>query len=227
MTDSPPRRVRDDPARPDPAFAELYASLPDATDLEPWLGWCRAAGGPVLYLGIGAGRLAVPLAGRGVELVGVDSHPGMLGRLHVRAPSMELVRARIEDLVLDRPFPLVIAPSNILCTHARLAGAARHVDPGGRLGFELMNPHWLRAGAAPEVAVLAWTGATASIEVTYPGGAVQPAEVPLIWPEDVERFLAGAGLDLVWMGGAGDEVESSSTIHVLCAPAGILSRDDP
>ena len=60
------RTVRDDPGDPDPGFADLYASLPDATDLEPWLGWCRQARGPVLYLGVGVGRLAVPLHMGGV-----------------------------------------------------------------------------------------------------------------------------------------------------------------
>lgn len=221
------RRVRDDPLRPDPGFAELYGTLPDATDLAPWLEWSLEAGGPVLYLGVGAGRLAVPLAARGVDLVAVDAHPGMLARLRRRALSMELHQARIEDLDLGRRFPLVIGPSSILCTPERLAGAARHVAPGGRLGFELMNPHWLRAGAAPGVRVLAFTEERASIEVTYSGGVVQEAEVALIWPEAVDGFLAGAGLELLRMDGSGEDLDTSATFHVLAAPAGILSRNDP
>jgi len=91
------RMVRDDPLDPDPAFAELYASFSDATDLEPWLRWCREADGPVLYVGVGTGRLAVPLAAAGVRLVGVDAHPGMLERLRTRLPDIELVLARIEE----------------------------------------------------------------------------------------------------------------------------------
>src|SRR5215472_8557298 len=135
------RMVRDDPLDPDPGFAELYASFPDATDLEPWLGWCREAHGPVLYLGVGAGRLAVPLAAAGVELVGVDAHPGMLERLRARMPGVELVQTRIEDLDLDRRFPLVIGPSSILESAECLAIAARHCSH--RVAMELMNPHWL------------------------------------------------------------------------------------
>src|SRR5215469_8115811 len=114
------RMVRDDPQDPDPGFAELYASIPDAVDLEPWLGWCREAAGPVLYLGIGAGRLAVPLAAAGVALVGVDAHPGMLDRLRARLPDVELVQARIEELDLGRRFPLVMGPSSILESGDRL-----------------------------------------------------------------------------------------------------------
>lgn len=211
-------RVRDEPERPDQGFAELYASLPDATDLEPWLGWCRKAGGAVLYLGIGAGRLAVPLLRQGVRLVGVDAHPGMLERVRDRAPEIELVQARIEDLRLGRRFELVLAPSNILCTADRLAGAGRHVARGGRLAFELMNPYWLSAGAEG-VRVLAMDHAACRIEIDYPGGFTQEADVPLVWPEEIEDFLAPCGLTLRHMGGSGDDLETSPTFLVLAEPA--------
>lgn len=214
------RRVRDDPERPDPGFAELYGSLPDAVDLEPWLSWAREAGGRVLYLGVGGGRLAVPLLAHGVEVVGVDVHPGMLRRVAERAPRMELHQARIEDLDLGRGFPLVIAPSNILCTPDRLRGGARHVEGGGRLGFQLMNPHWLAAGASGGVAVHDMTDERARIDVDYGDGYVQEADVPLVWPEAIEDFLAAAGLTLELMNGSGDDLVSSPT---FC----ILSRNDP
>src|ERR1700730_13684827 len=107
--------VRDDPSNPDKGFAQLYAQLPDATALWPWLELAQAAAPPLLYLGIGTGRLAVPLHAAGIELVGVDSHPGMLERLRRRLPGMELTQSRIEDLSLGRQFSLVIVPSNILC----------------------------------------------------------------------------------------------------------------
>lgn len=213
------RRVRDEPERPDPGFAELYASLPDATDLEPWLGWSRQANGTVLYLGIGAGRLAIPLLREGVELVGVDAHPDMLERVRERAPEIELVQARIEDLRLDRRFQLVLAPSNILCSGQRLAGAACHVAAGGRLAFELMNPHWLEAGAEG-VRVLAIDHAGCRLEIDYPGGFTQEAEVPLVWPEEIEDFLAGSGLALRHMVGSGDDLETSPTFLVLAVREG-------
>src|SRR2546421_6339041 len=139
--------VRDDPSVPDEGFAELYSQLPDATDLSPWLELAQAAAPPVLYLGIGTGRLAVPLHAAGIELVGVDSHPGMLDRLRRRLPGTELIQSRIEDLNLDRQFELVMVPSNILCLVERLRTAADHVTVDGSLAFELTNPHWLRAGA--------------------------------------------------------------------------------
>jgi Methyltransferase domain len=193
------RTVRDDPDQPDPAFAELYASFPDATRLDPWLGWCREAGRPVLYLGIGAGRLAVPLAAAGVELVGVDAHPGMLERLRSRLPRAELVLARIEELDLGRRFPLVIGPSSVLDEPARLAAAARH--SARRVALELMNPHWLLEGEHPTVRVRAAGGERLEIEVDYPGGWTHRSEARPVWPEAVEELLAGAGLTLELMRG--------------------------
>ncbi|HYW28113.1 MAG TPA: methyltransferase domain-containing protein [Terriglobales bacterium] len=210
------RMVRDDPLDPDPGFAELYASFPDATDLEPWLGWCREANGPVLYLGIGAGRLAVPLAAAGVELVGVDAHPGMLDRLRVRLTGAELVLARIEDLDLGRRFPLVIGPSGILGDAARLQVAARH--SARRVAMELMNPHWLLESEHPQVRVLAATDVGAEIEVDYPGRWTHRATVRLSWPERIESLLGTAGLTLELMRGRDPDAElNESPTYVVLA----------
>ena len=193
--------VRDDPSIPDEGFAQLYAQLPDATDLSPWLELAQAAVPPVLYLGIGTGRLAVPLHAAGIELVGVDSHPGMLARLRPRLPGTELIQSRIEDLNLGRRFGLVIVPSNILCFVDRLRAAANHVAADGSLAFELTNPYWLKAGAGRGVRVQSLDGNGARFEVDYklPDGRTitQRAEIPLVWPEEVENWLATvAGLKL-------------------------------
>ncbi len=218
------RIVRDDPEHPDPGFAELYASLPDATDREPWLGWCRAAGGAVLYLGVGAGRLAVPLAGAGIEVVGVDAHPAMLDHLRRRLPEADLLLARIEDLRLERRFGLVLGPSGVLGTPERLAAAARHAR--GLVAMELMNPHWLLAAGHPGVRVLRATGGGAEIEVDYPGGWTQRAQVQLLWPEEVERLLAPAGLGLELMRGRDDDggLADSETYFVLARARRTASR---
>jgi len=209
------RMVRDDPLDPDPGFAELYASFPDATDLEPWLDWCRTAAGPVLYLGIGTGRLAVPLAGAGVDLVGVDAHPGMLERLRPRLPHAELVLARIEDLDLGRRFSLVIGPSGILGDAGRLAVAARHSTH--RVAMELTNPHWLLESRHPRVRVGDATDDRAEIEVDYPGRWTHRATVALCWPERIEWLLEEAGLTLELMRGREPDadLEESPTYLVL------------
>ncbi|MGH7777251.1 MAG: class I SAM-dependent methyltransferase [Candidatus Dormibacterales bacterium] len=218
-------RVRDDPLRPDPEYARLYASLPYETRLQPWLGWASAAGGPVLYLGVGAARLAAPLAGRGVDLVGVDSHPGMLAEARRRLPGTELVQSRIEDLDLGRRFPLVMGPAGVLASAPRLTRAAAHARASGRVAFELVNPHWVRAGAGPGFRVLAWRDdRTVEVEVDYApprGGVVtESATLALLEPHEVEDRLWAAGLELVLLKGAPRaDLDSSPSFYVVGMPA--------
>ena len=213
--------VRDDPSNPDDGFAELYAQLPDATDLWPWLELARAVTPPVLYLGIGTGRLAVPLHAAGIALVGVDSHPGMLERLRRRLPDAELIQSRIEDLNLSRQYQLVMVPSNILYLVERLRAAVNHMTTDGSLAFELSNPYWLRAGAGGGVRVQSFDGNGARFQVDYKladGRTItQQAEIPLVWPDEVENWLAtGAGLKLRRMfGRPGAELLTSPSFYVV------------
>ena len=214
--------VHDDPSNPDAGFAELYAQLPDAVDLWPWLELAQGATPPVLYLGIGSGRLAVPLSAAGVELVGVDSHPAMLDRVRERMPRIDLIQSRIEDLELGRRFELVIAPSNILYLIERLRRAADHLTDSGALAFELANPHWLRSGGGDGVRVRAFDGNGASLEVDYrlPDGRIitQHAEVAIVWPEEMENWLSGAGLQLQRMFARPDaELLDSPSFYVVAS----------
>ena len=211
-------KVRDDPLHPDPAFADLYAALPEPEDLWPWLEWCRAAAPPVLYLGIGAGRLAAPLQRAGIQIVGVDAHPGMLAHLRRRVSGVEAHEALIETLELGRTFDLVMGPSSILMTDVNLAAAVRHVAPGGRVGMELMNPHWLLNGAHEGVRL---QPSVMEIDYRLPDGSVvtqvvEHGDEPGPWPEAAEERLERFGLRLQWMGGLpGAELQDSSTYYVL------------
>jgi SAM-dependent methyltransferase len=85
-----------------------------------------AGGGPVLELGVGSGRLAVPVAAAGVDVWGLDASPAMLDRLAAR-PGGERVRAVLGDMAdpaaaLDGapPFAVVLCAFNTLFL---LAGA--------------------------------------------------------------------------------------------------------
>lgn len=214
-------RVRDDPLHPDPGFADLYAALPYAEDLFPWLDWCRAAKPPVLYLGIGSGRIAVPLRRAGVELVGVDAHPGMLAHLSERAPSIPVHRSLIADLDLAAKFDLVIGPSSILTDDENLCAAVRHLKRGGRVAMELMNPHWLASGRHRGVRLRRRQDGSTDMEVDYrlPDGQVVVQVVddmrPGPAPEDTEARLDRFGLSLVWMGSREGDLLASPTYFVL------------
>jgi methyltransferase family protein len=215
-------RVRDDPLRPDPAFADLYAALPEADDLWPWLDWCSGAEPPVLYLGIGVGRLAAPLSRAGIEFVGVDAHPGMLVHARRRIARLESHEALIADLRLDRKFDLVVGPSSILTSDPNLAAAVRHLQPGARVGMELMNPLWLASKDHDGVRLHRATDGTSMLEVDYrlPDGSIV-VQVVADWrpgptPQDTLGRLERFGLELLWIGGQpGTTLEKSPTFYVL------------
>ena len=126
----------------------------------------------VLDAGCGTGRVAIELARRGVDVVGVDVDPSMLATARARAPGIRFERADLADPALDlgRTFDLVVLAGNVpLFTppgtqDALVAGCARHVGPGGLLvaGFQLGRGYSLAAydaacGAAGLVPVERWS----------------------------------------------------------------------
>jgi SAM-dependent methyltransferase len=109
--------------------------------------------GRVLELGVGTGRLAVPLAARGHEVVGIDSSEEMLGRLAANAAASGVDVRAVHGDVGDPaawpqgPFDVVVAAFNLVFNLAedgaqqRLFDAAAHViDPSGSLVVEAFLP---------------------------------------------------------------------------------------
>jgi len=99
----------------------------------------------VLDAGCGTGRVAIELAARGIDVVGVDLDPPMLGQARAKAPHLEWVEADLCHLSLDREFDVVAMPGNVMifvCPGTEtsvVANMAAHVRPGGVLvaGFQL------------------------------------------------------------------------------------------
>ena len=95
--------------------------------------------GSVLDAGCGTGRVAIELARRGIEVVGVDAESSMIATARQRAPELAWFVADLANLELGRTFDVVIMAGNVpLFTRAGtqaalVAGCARHVSPGGAL----------------------------------------------------------------------------------------------
>ncbi|MCG8920719.1 class I SAM-dependent methyltransferase [Actinokineospora sp. PR83] len=107
-----------------------------------------ADGGPVLELGVGTGRVALPLAERGVKVTGVDISEPMLAQLRAKDPDgrVETVLGDFIDLPVTGRFKVVLVVNSLL----QLAGAdtqqqclrnvAKHLAPDGVLVLEEANP---------------------------------------------------------------------------------------
>lgn len=85
-------------------------------DIDFYVAEARKSGGPVIELGVGTGRIAIPVAEAGVGLIGIDDSEGMLAVCRARAEAAgvaDLLDLRLGDLrrppVVER-VPLVISP---------------------------------------------------------------------------------------------------------------------
>jgi SAM-dependent methyltransferase len=109
------------------------------------------SGGPVLELGVGSGRVAVPIAAAGVEVVGVDLSQGMLDvareRAALAAVQVDLRHGDMRDPPVEGEFPLVIIPFRSLLhmetdvdRRAALRAVWKHLAPTGRFIFDVFTP---------------------------------------------------------------------------------------
>jgi rhodanese-related sulfurtransferase len=100
---------------------------------------------PILDAGCGTGRVAIELARRGVEVVGVDLDDEMLAVARRNAPHLQWICDDLATMQLGRRFPLVAMPGNVMIfvrpDDRRLVvhNLAAHLEPGGVLvaGFSL------------------------------------------------------------------------------------------
>ncbi|WP_170116832.1 class I SAM-dependent methyltransferase, partial [Streptomyces albireticuli] len=193
-----------------PGFADGDAAVAALADL--------GGDGEALELGVGTGRIAIPLARRGLRVHGVDSSPEMLRRLRGK-PGGDLVRAVLADMAdcdLGHRFTLVYSVFNSLfCLPdqarqaACLAVAARHLAPGGRLVVE----HQMPAGVSPGVSVRHFhTGADRfrfsvvdcdpvtqvmerrTVAVTDGDAVSYRSVIRYVWPGELDLMAAAAGL---------------------------------
>jgi len=119
-------------------------------DVDFYVGLAREAEPPVLELGAGTGRVTIPIARAGVEIVGLDNSPAMLAKARERSTGLANVRWVEGDMrAFDLPerFGLVIIPYRAFQhmitvddQESCLACIRRHLRDDGRLAFNLFNP---------------------------------------------------------------------------------------
>ena len=113
----------------------------------------RAAPGPVVELGVGTGRIAVPVAAAGIRVIGIDSSAGMLDICR-EAAELAGVAGLLDLRLGDYSRPPVSEPvSLVLCpfrAYLHLHSEAERLEalrtaydllvPGGRLVFDVFTP---------------------------------------------------------------------------------------
>jgi SAM-dependent methyltransferase len=105
----------------DEAFTSRYDdwSVDMTEDIPFYVKLAREAGGPLVELAVGSGRVAIPVArATGRAVTGIDSSPGMLEQARARAAEvgveLDLREGDMRDLTLDEPAALIYCPYRAL-----------------------------------------------------------------------------------------------------------------
>jgi SAM-dependent methyltransferase len=228
------------------AFADVYDDwYEDVTDVDATVERILELAGPegrVLELGVGTGRLAIPMAAAGLSLTGVDASATMLSKL-AENDSDRSVDARLGDMVDGLPsgrFDLVLAAYNTffnLLTAERqracFAAVAERLVPDGRFVIEAYVPEraldsgsqvTLRSISVDRVVLSVSRQDPAEqradgqyVELTEAGGVrLRPWAIRWAAPDELDRMAAHAGLrlDSRWSDMGGAPFDAGSPQHV-------------
>ena len=204
------------------AIAELYDpwSVSVTEDVSFYVAEAKRAGGPVVELGIGTGRIAVPTAAEGVSVIGVDSSPGMLDVCREQAAEagvadlLDLRLGELTDPPVEERVRLVTCPFrsflHLLTEEDRLRAlrsAYALLVPGGRFVFDVFAPaaddiedthdRWIeREPGIFERAVWDTSARTLTLSVRGEGDATT---FTLAWlsPDEWRALLEQAGFQVV------------------------------
>jgi SAM-dependent methyltransferase len=230
-------------------YDENVAEMFEAAQVEPAVDFLAglAGPGPALELGIGTGRIALPLTARGVPVHGVDLSAAMLARLQAKPGGAEIpvTRGDFATVSVDGAFTLAYLVFNTIMNLttaeeqvACFQNVARHLEPGGRFVIEVGVPQLQRLPAGETSRVFARSESHVGIDeydvvsqrlishhYYLVDGRLEAQSVPFryVWPSELDLMARLAGMELRerW-GGWGREPftgESSQHISVWQKPA--------
>ena len=145
-------------------YDEMAADTFDPAVLDPAVDFLAAlaGGGRALELGIGTGRVALPLAARGIEVHGIELSRAMVARLRAK-PGGDAIPVTIGDFSTAKaggPFRVAYLVRNTIMNlttqdaqAACFQNAAAHLEPGGTFVVEVVVPglQWLPRGETLQV----------------------------------------------------------------------------
>ena len=199
-----------------------------------------AGHGPTLEFGIGTGRIALPLAQRGVRVIGIDNSEAMVARLRAKPGAADInvtignfATTRVDGeftlvyLVFNTIFNLVTQEEQVAC----FQNAAMHLDSGGRFVIETHVPDLQRLPlgqtiipyrAEPEglsfdvYDVVTQRFSSQHYVFAEDGVQAYPVEFRYAWPSELDLMgrLAGLTLSDRWAGWQREPFTSLSRAHV-------------
>jgi len=199
-----------------------------------------AGHGPTLEFGIGTGRIALPLAQRGVRVIGIDNSEAMVARLRAKPGAADInvtignfATTRVDGeftlvyLVFNTIFNLVTQEEQVAC----FQNAAVHLDSGGRFVIETHVPDLQRLPlgqtiipyrAEPEglsfdvYDVVTQRFSSQHYVFAEDGVQAYPVEFRYAWPSELDLMgrLAGLTLSDRWAGWQREPFTSLSRAHV-------------
>lgn len=199
-----------------------------------------AAGGRALELGIGTGRIALPLARRGVDVHGIDMSRAMTARLRAK-PGGDAIAVTIGDFastkvagVFSVAYLVFNTINNLTTQQAQVAcfrNAAAHLAPGGCFVIEVGVPklrmlppgqnvapfHVSPTGWAFDVYDTATQAMTSTyVEVVDGRGSCRSTPFRYVWPSELDLMAQIAGMRLRerWSGWSRAPFTSESAKHV-------------
>lgn len=225
-------------------YDEMYASLNSPEQLASMVDMLAglAGNGSALELGIGTGRIALPLAARGVEVHGIDSSEAMVEKLRQK-PGGEAIPVTMGDFAefdLEERYSLVYVVFNTffapLTQEAQVRcfmNVTRHLSDGGFFVIEAFIPDVARFVDGQSIRAGRVTAGTVSIDISRhdpvtqnvtasqvhigeDGVRLYPVKLRYAWPSELDLMgrLAGLTLRARTSDWQGNPFTASSTNHV-------------
>ncbi|HVF10685.1 MAG TPA: class I SAM-dependent methyltransferase [Abditibacteriaceae bacterium] len=201
-----------------------------------------AADGPILELGIGTGRIALPLASRGLHIQGIDASPSMVAKMRAKAggKSIPVTFGNFADIDIESKFSLIFVVFNTffgLLTQEEqvrcFRSVARHLTEDGVFLMEAFVPDLTRFRNDQNVQASSVTADGLQFDITRHDPVLQqligqhlvitnagfklyPVQLRYAWPTELDLMaqLAGLRLRQRWNGWLREPFNSRSGKHV-------------
>jgi SAM-dependent methyltransferase len=201
-----------------------------------------AGGGRALELGIGTGRVALPLTQRGVHVHGIDASPAMVAKLRAKpgGDAISVTMGDFAEVAVDGSFSLIYVVFNTLFALLTqedqvrcFQNVARHLTPAGVFAIEVFVPDLTRYRNEQVVTATKITNDALNVDATrldpvqqlvtsqhivFSNSGVQlyPVQLRYAWPSELDLMAQIAGLRLRhrWGGWQRESFTAHSTKHV-------------